>query len=960
MEAKDFIQKWSNSALKERAAAQEHFLDLCRLLAEPTPAQADPTGADYGFEVGATKTTGGKGFADVFKRGFFAWEYKGTKANLDTAFAQLQRYAVALDNPPLLVVSDIGSLIRIHTNWTNSVSKVYEIPISDLGDAEKRGWLKALFSDPETLRPKKTRQQLTEEVAGDFAKLARSLRERGHAPEPVAHFINRLVFCMFAEDVKLLPDGIFTRMLERALEEPAEFEAFARDLFLAMKSGGRVGFERIAWFNGGLFDDDLVISLTKSEIKIVRDAAAQYWGDIDPSILGTLFERGLDPDKRSQLGAHYTDRDKIMMVINPVIVEPLTGEWETAKSAIAALMERASTTKGASRTKAVNQAQSLLDDYLKRLSDFRVLDPACGSGNFLYLALRALKDLEHKAQVEAEALGLPRGFPRIGPEVVKGIEINHYAAELARVSVWIGEIQWMLKNGFSASQNPILKPLQTIECRDAVVTSNGEIALWPDANVIVGNPPFLGNKKMNRGLGAEYVGILRDAFKGRLSASVDLVVYWFDRALQLLEEGKVEAVGFVSTQAIRRGANRQVLERVLESGRIFNAWSDEKWTVDGAAVRVSLVCFSISKDSSVILDGVHVRSISADLIANDENVPPATLRENQRCCFQGTISGGPFEVPGGTARAWLSAPLNPNGRSNADVLRPWRNADDLTGRPSDFWIIKFPDILTEAAAALYEKPFEHLRGAWLSENSKRASEGEKPLRDGEPRSKARWWLMQRSRPKLWSALAGQERYIATGRVGKHRIFVWLPSVVVPDTRLVVVAKDCETTFGILQSRIHELWSLRFGAKHGVGNDPEYVHTKTFETFPFPEGMTPDMLPSEYSENPAASAIAAEARRLSELRESWLNPSDLVRIEVEAVPGFQNRVLPANADAAKILANRTITELYNAPPSWLTHAHAVLDEAVASAYGWPADLPDEEILSRLFALNQQRAASQQGH
>ena len=219
----EFIKKWSNSKLKERAAAQEHFLDLCRLLNEPTPAEVDPSGEDYGFEVGATKTTGGRGFADVFKRDHFGWEYKGTHSNLDAAFGQLQRYAVALDNPPLLIVSDIGTTIRIHTNWTNSVSKKYVIPIVDLEDAEKRQWLKWAFSEPDLLRPKKTRQELTEEVAGEFADLAKSLRSRGHKPEEVAHFINRLVFCMFAEDVNLLPSKLFTRMIERALDEPAEF-----------------------------------------------------------------------------------------------------------------------------------------------------------------------------------------------------------------------------------------------------------------------------------------------------------------------------------------------------------------------------------------------------------------------------------------------------------------------------------------------------------------------------------------------------------------------------------------------------------------------------------------------------------------------------------------------------------------------------------------------------------------
>lgn len=517
----EFITRWQNTPRKERSAAQAHFIDLCRLLDEQTPAKADPDGADYDFEYGATKTTGGRGFADVFKRGHFGWEYKGTHGNLDVAFAQLQRYAVALDNPPLLIVSDIGTTIRIHTNWTNSVSHTYVIPIAELGDAEKRGWLKAAFTDPEALRPKKTRQQLTEEVAGDFAALARSLRGHGHAAEEVAHFINKLVFCMFAEDVKLLPDAMFTRMLDRAIETPAEFGDFAHDLFTAMRKGGRVGFEKVAWFNGGLFNDDRVFHLTKEEIKIVRKAAGQYWGDIDPSILGTLFERGLDPDKRSQLGAHYTDRDKIMLIVGPVIVEPLRAEWETAKAEIIALMDKAlgletlaKTKAGRAASAAIGQAtaargqsQAVLERYLKRLADFRVLDPACGSGNFLYLALRALKDLEHLAQVEAEALGLPRRFPTIGPEVVKGIEINPYAAELARVSVWIGEIQWMLKNGFPAAMEPVLKPLETIECRDALVSlrpagrdaeATWMEAEWPDADAIIGNPPFLGGKILGR------------------------------------------------------------------------------------------------------------------------------------------------------------------------------------------------------------------------------------------------------------------------------------------------------------------------------------------------------------------------------------------------------------------------------------------------------------------------------
>lgn len=960
----EFIKKWQNSQLKERAAAQEHFLDLCRLLGEKTPAQVDPTGLDYGFEVGATKTGGGHGFADVFKRGHFGWEYKGTRANLDAALLQLQRYAVALDNPPLLIVSDVGTTIRIHTNWTNSVSKVYEIPIAELGDAEKRGWLKAAFADPETLRPTKTRQQLTEEVAGNFAELARSLRARYGEPEEVAHFINRLVFCMFAEDVKLLKDGMFSRMLDQALLNPSKFEDFARKLFRAMSKGGTIGFEAVAWFNGGLFDNDRVFPLTPTEIRLVHEAAQRYWGDIDPSILGTLFERGLDPDKRSQLGAHYTDRDKIMMIIEPVIIAPLAAEWAEAKAEIAALMDKAaaldatakaqrgksgSAAKGQATT-ALNSAQAVLDRYLKRLADFRVLDPACGSGNFLYLALRALKDLEHRAQVEAEALGLPRRFPSIGPEVVSGIEINPYAAELARVSVWIGEIQWMLKNGFEAAQNPVLKPLETIECRDALLNKDGTEAQWPEADAIIGNPPFLGSKLLRSGLGDDYVDRLFSAYRGVVPADADFVVYWVAKAGEAVEDGQVGRAGLVATNSVRGGANRVVMNRIAERTGFLAAWADEAWTVEGASVRVSLIVFGpLHKGETYFLDGVPVSQINSDLTAGATNLTFALrLKENKGGSIIGRQKDGPLDVPGDVGRHLATAAGNPHGQTNWSIVRPWRNGSDVMRRASDRWLIDFMD-LEEAEAALFEAPFEYVR---INVKPIRASN-----RDNKRRS--HWWRPGRTGDDLRLSLRSCSRYIATPRVSKHRAFVWLDQSINPDCQLVVIARDDDTSFGILHSRFHELWSLRLCTWLGVGNDPRYTPTTTFETFPFPEGLTPNIPASAYADDPRAIAISKAAVRLNELRENWLNPADLVRREPEVVPGYPDRILPVSPEAEKELKKRTLTNLYNARPSWLVNAHKALDEAVAAAYGWPADLSDDEILARLFALNQERAAAQGG-
>ena len=668
------------------------------------------------------------------------------------------------------------------------------------------------------------------------------------------------------------------------------------------------------------------------------------------------LEIALRADKRSQLGAHYTDAEKIDLIVRPVIIEPLTAEWAAIKDKIAPLMERSRKHRDkAQQTRAFNDAQKLHRDFIERLKSFRVLDPACGSGNFLYVALRALKDLEHRANLDAEALGLPRGFPTVGPECVKGIEINPFAAELARVSVWIGEIQWMQRNGFDVSRSPILKSLDNIECRDALLNADGTEAAWPAADAIVGNPPFLGNRKMLRRLGSAYVDQVRSAYRGKVADAADLVVYWFAKSLDELRTGRASKVGLVATQAIRRGASRKTLKAIVENGRIFDAWSDEEWTVDGADVRVSLICFDSDRTPAAKLDGKDVTLIAPELFASAETELPEALDENEKVAFQGTISGGPFEVTGDLARQWISMPKNVNGTHNRDVLRPWRNADDITDRGSDTWLIDFPARCPEQDAAMFQAPFEYLRMAWRKHNEKLAAEGEPPARASEPKLQKMWWSLQRPRPHLRKAIAKLGRYIATARVGKHRVFVWLPTTVIPDTRIVAIAREDDVSFGILQSKIHEVWSLRYGGRHGVGNDPEYIHTETFETFPFPDGMTPHVDPKGFSDE--ATTIATTAQRLNELRENWLNPPDLMRRVPEVVPGYPDRILPVDDKAAAILKKRTLTNLYNERPTWLANAHRDLDAAVAAAYGWPADLTDDQILERLFKLNQERAARQ---
>ena len=519
------------------------------------------------------------------------------------------------------------------------------------------------------------------------------------------------------------------------------------------------------------------------------------WSAIEPTIFGTLFERGLDPDKRSQLGAHYTDRGSIMRLVDPVVLDPLRDAWTARKAEIAALMAKATAAKSLSaRTKARNEAHGRLQGFLARLAHFRVLDPACGSGNFLLLALLGLKDLEHRVILEAEALGLSRAFPMVGPECVLGIELNPYAAELARVTVWIGEIQWMLSHGFSLSKNPILKPLNTIEQRDAIVNPDGTGPAWPEADVIVGNPPFLGGSKKRGALGDAYFEALDRLYAGRVPAGADLVTYWFEKSRAQIVAGKAGAAGLVATNSIRGGANRTVLERIQRtetrtkqgesydddhvrhaatggqaqgggfsartggsgdsgyrrgpggtghqdlSGRhlgkntgadsdrpdrpkmddgdatgggnvtsseglvldaplcIFNAWSDEPWINEGAAVRVSLVAFGPKHDrqEGIRLDGMKVASVHADLTASplgtESQVTNLTvavpLRENAGASLRGTTKNGPFDISGDLARSWLTRP-NPHGRPNPDVLKPWCNGMDVTRRHSDTWIIDF-------------------------------------------------------------------------------------------------------------------------------------------------------------------------------------------------------------------------------------------------------------------------------
>lgn len=966
MKPEEFIQKWRNNTSSERAASQHHFLDLCDLLEVPKPRDPGFDTKDYDFELPVPKEDGGTGFADVFKRGSFAWEYKRNKKSLVAAYKQVRDYADALDSPPLLIVSDMQE-IQVHTNFTNEVKQVHTIQLAELNDPTVRRTLKWAFVDPERLRPEKTLEIVTEEAAASIGVLATKLRAQGYEPRRVAHFLNKIVFCLYAEDIELLPDYIFTEILEECSKNTDLFERMIGQLFVAMREeGGLFGTTPIPWFDGGLFSDDDVLPLGFYEIKDLLAASHLDWSAIEPSIFGTLFERGLDPARRKEMaslfdaqansietsaskdlfadiggkavGVHYTDADKIMKIVEPVVLQPLRAEWSEVKTKIAELQK--------------NNEKEALKTYLafrKRLGDYRVLDPACGSGNFLYLALRNLKDLDLLVQKEAVALGLPTDDQRVTPDAIIGIEVNPYAAELAQVTIWIGELQWQLENGFGITRVPILGNLASISGRDALINPDGTIANWPDADAIIGNPPFLGSYRFIGLLGEEHTSKLRSAYVDLLPGTIDLVVYWFAKAWQLVEENRSQRVGLVATNSIRGGANRTVLQKICNGGRIFNAWGDEPWVIDGAAVRVSIVCFENSEGHEApTLNGEPVKQIYSDLTSSFADIDVSTaikLDENKGFSFLGTKKGGPFDFDGSIARGFLRAPTNPNGRPNSDVIHRRFAGADMTRRPSDKWIIDFGHDVSLEDAALYEVPFEYIL------------EHVKPVRDKNRRKWRRehYWLHSETAPGLRENISGLSRFIGTPRVSKHRVFVWLDRNASIDDGAVAITRDDDVTFGILHSRFHELWALRLGTS--LEDRPRYTPSTTFDTFPFPEGLTPNIPAAVFSDDPRAQQIADISKKLNELRNNWLNPPDLVRSEPEVVEGYPDRILPINEKAATELKKRTLTNLYNQRPAWLDNAHRELDEAVAAAYGWPAGLEDDEILKRLLDLNLERAKEQ---
>ncbi|MCX6028537.1 MAG: class I SAM-dependent DNA methyltransferase [Chloroflexi bacterium] len=940
----DFVAKWRHATLKERSASQSHFNDLCALLGQPTPTEADSAGRWYTFEAGAGKTTGGQGWADVWKMGYFAWEYKGQDADLGRAYRQLLQYRESLLNPPLLIVCDLQRIV-IHTNFTNTVKRVYELALDDLLIPAKLAILHKAFTDPDALRDAKTPEQVTEEAATHFARLAALLRARGEDPHAIAHFLIRLLFCLFAEDASILPNKLFNRLVTKPHRSPAAFTAQVRQLFAAMATGGPFGVEDVPHVDGGLFDDDTALELDADGLRILAEVSGLDWAAIEPSVLGTLFERSLDPGKRSQLGAHYTGKEDILLIVEPVLMAPLRRRWAEVKVKAEAKAKKRDLLAGSKpspqKTRQLAKIEAelfgLLRGFRAELAAVQVLDAACGSGNFLYIALRQLLDLEQEVINLAATLGDSRALPMVSPEQLHGIEINLYARELAQATIWIGYIQWFRENGYGIPAEPILRPLEAIQQMDAILDLTGfesdmpteeheapkpvrsREPEWPAANVIIGNPPFLGGKRLRSELGDAYVDGLFKLYDGRVPREADLVCYWFEKARAQIAAGKAKRAGLLATNSIRGGASRRVLEQIKESGDIFMAWSDRPWVLEGAAVRVSMVGFDGGKEAARELDGRPAAMINSNLTAAVDLTQAQRLSENLGLSFMGVTPAGPFDIPAEKAREWMALPLNPNGRPNSDVLRPYFNGMDLTRGSRDVWIIDFGIGTSMEEAALYEAPFEYVVA------------NVKPKRVNQRSTISQWWLHERPRPEMRAALKPLSRYIGTSMVSKHFFFSWIPVEVLPANLLIVVARDDDYFFGVLHSRVHEVWALRMGTS--LEDRPRYTPTTTFETFPFP--WPPGREPAD---DPRVQAIAAAAAGLVAKRDAWLNPRQTFEV----------------SETSKVSPARTLTHLYNARPAWLDLAHRALDAAVLAAYGWPVDLSDDDILARLLALNLARA------
>ncbi len=1027
-----FAAKWAASGAAEHANKDSFLNELCDVLgvARPNPTTNDLERDCYVFErkvplvhedsdvtlgridlykhdcfILEAKQASGEGASKLgkAKRGTPAWNIL-----MKDAYGQALGYARSFDRPPpFIIVCDIGHCFDLYAAFDGSGSyqafpnaQKNRLFLHDL--AQHRDTLRGIFENPHELDPSKHAARITREVAGHLAALAKKLEDDGHDQTLVAQFLMRCLFTMFAEDVELLPDKLFTRALKDLwLQNPAAFPGGVEDLWKKMNEGGELfGVAgKILRFNGGLFANPRALKLDKKALELLRDAATCNWSDVEPAIFGTLLERALDPKERHALGAHYTPRAYVERLVRPTIEEPLRADWDVVQAQVRGLVvasEQAKTPKAAKDK--VEEAKAAVRAFHVKLCHTRVLDPACGSGNFLYVTLDLFKRLEGEVLGLLESLGekqtlMHLGSVRVTPEQFHGIEVKRWAKEIAELVLWIGYLQWHLRI-YGKTQpvpEPVLRDYKNIECRDAVLAWDGEPELvrdaqgkpvtrwdgesmkrnpvtgekvpdetkrvpvyryknprkaeWPEADFIVGNPPYIGNKRMRANLGSEYVEALRQV-QANVPDTSDFVMYWWNHAATIVRRGHARQFGLITTNSITQTFNRKIVQNHLSSENpvsIVFAIPDHPWvdSSDGADVRVAMTV-----GTSGLRPG-EVHTVTGEFVANTGEAIPQLKRQNgvvhadlttgtdvtaagrlaanENLCTQGVILVGEgFRLSRDDfGRLGVSADRLP------PVVRRYVIGKDIVQRPVERFVIDFFGHSEEQSRSAYPSLYQHVLDTV------------RPLREmnRDPQRKRNWWLFGRSNERMRDGLRGLQRYVATVETSKFKPFVFLAGDVVPDHKLYVVATDDAFALGILSACIHQTWALAAGGHLGVGNDPTWTNTTCFLPYPFPACS------AKQTDRIRALAEELDAHRK---RQQAAHP-DLT------ITGTYNVLEKLRSGEALTAKEKVIHE--HGLVSVLKKLHDDLDAAAFDAYGWPHDLTDEQILERLVALNAERAAEE---
>jgi hypothetical protein len=1039
-----FITRWSRAQAAERANYQLFLSELCDVLEVPRP---DPAGPDteanaYVFERAVPlhhsdgRTTTGR--IDLYRRGCFVLEAKqyaaapveqpefaletdaprragiarGSEAwdrKMIEARSQAERYAHALpvseEPPPFLLVVDVGHSFELFADFSQKGkaylhfpdARTHRLRLDDLRKPEVRERLRAVWLDPHSLDPAKKAAAVTREIAGYLAELAKSLEKKKHPPELVAAFLSRCLFCMFAEDVGLLPKDGFKNLLDSVQADPGAAVPLIHGLFEEMNTGGYslVLRQKLLHFNGGLFADATVLPIDGTQLGLLRRAAALEWRHVEPAIFGTLLERALDPAERHKLGAHYTPRAYVERLVLPTVIEPLRDEWENVRAAAITLATRGDLKAAIKETRAFHH----------RLCGIRVLDPACGSGNFLYVTLEHMKRLEGEVLELAESFGenmrLDLAGETVDPHQFLGLEINPRAATIAELVLWIGHLQWHHRNrGSTEWPEPVLRAFKNIECRDAVLAydskdfakddsgklryvwdrrtyktdpttgrdvpdehavrpldtfKNPRPATWPAADFIVGNPPFLGTKRMREDLGDGYVETLRAIYSAEIEDNADFVMYWWHKAAEATLDGRARRFGFITTNSIRQAFNRRVVHRALLQGISLRfAIPDHPWvdTADGAAVRIAMTVGALSyqlptpgrveepppPDPSALAGDLW-------LVRGEEPIDDGSLKV-AFTMLRGRIGSGlniGAELEGMVALSavdgvcGLGVALHGSGfilepeqakefrKHGSKVIKPYMGGSDLLHQARERYLIDFSFMSEEEARCANPTAYNHVIAHVRPERIVNRREAIKRL----------WWRFGWERPEIRKAMEGLPRFIGTTETAKHRVFQFIDGKILPDHMVIVIASDDAFHLGVLSSRIHVVYSLAAGGRLGVGNDPRYNKTRCFDPFPFPDCT------ETQKERIRKLAEELDAHRKRAQQKHGLGLTDIYnvlgKLRAGTVLSTKERALH---DAALV--------------STLKHLHDELDAAVADAYGWPWPLTDEEILERVVALNAARA------